>query len=230
MASVDHRTTVSYFDIKTQLMPGCTILIVGKRSSGKTIMLYDVLSHMRGWFNFGLALSPTQESRQALARHMPVEFIDKPSVERLDHFVTTVNDFYDDASAEGAPPRSCFLICDDCAYDDRFMRCKTLQEVFLNGRHFRCTCCMVAQYLKKCSPSLRGNSDFVLVAWDPNADIQEMIWKFWFNMMPKAVFREVFEACTENFGFLVMDVRKSATSRDWHDCVFWYRADTARDA
>lgn len=220
-----HREAVQYFSMKDQLVEGCTALIVGKRCSGKSILLFDIMSHMSGWFNYGLALSPTQSSRKKFASCMPRSFIDHQSPERLEEFVTIVNAEFDKAMARGREPRSVYLLCDDVAYDDKFMRCKTLQEVFLNGRQFNCTCVMVAQYIMKCSPSLRGNSDYVFCFWDNNQRNQEKIWEYWFNMMPKPLFKEVFQECTRDYGVLVMDVRASATSRDWHDCVFWYKAD-----
>jgi hypothetical protein len=225
-ASGDHRETVQFFDMQKQLMPGSTTLIVGKRCSGKSILLFDIMSQMEGWFNYGMALSPTQSSRQEFAKCMPNLFIHRQSPERLEAFVTTVNQTYDKAIAVGKPTRASFLICDDTAFDRQFMRCKTLQEVFLNGRQFGLTCVIVAQYIMTISPALRGNSDFVFVFWDNNAKNQDKIWEFWFNMMDKKTFKEVFAACTQGYSCLVMDVRASATSRDWHDCVFWYKANT----
>lgn len=222
----DHRETVEFFDMARQLIPGSTSLIVGKRCSGKSVLLFDIMSHMAGWFNFGLALSPTQSSRQAFAKCMPTMFIHKQSPEKLEQYVTMVNQMYDKAIALGQPTRTSYLICDDTAFDHKFMRCKTLQEVFLNGRQFGLTCVIVAQYIMTISPALRGNSDFVFVFWDNNSKNQDKIWEFWFNMMDKKTFREVFSACTRDFSCLVMDVRASATSRDWHECVFWYKART----
>lgn len=220
-----YRKSVRYFDTE-QLMPGLTALVVGKRNSGKSILLFDMLSHMSGWFNFGLALSPTQASRQKFGECMPSLFIDKQSPERLEGFVKLVNKTYDRDISRGKPTKKTYLVCDDTAFDDKFMRCVTLQEIFLNGRQFGTTCIVAVQYVMKCSPSLRSNADFVFCFWDNNRKNQEKIWEYWFNMMPKKVFLEVFAECTKNYGVLVMDVRASATSRDWHDCVFWYRAKT----
>lgn len=75
----DHRDTVSYFDIDEQMMPGCTVVIVGKRCSGKSVMLFDVLSHMKEWFNYGMAFTPTQSSRKFFSKCMPDMLIDRPS-------------------------------------------------------------------------------------------------------------------------------------------------------
>jgi hypothetical protein len=210
--------------MESQIMPGASILIIGKRCSGKSSLLFDILSRICKYFNYGLALTPTQSSRQKFEKCMPPCLIDKQSPERLQEFVTIVNTFYDKAVAASKPTRNCFLLCDDTAYDDKFMRCKTLSEVFLNGRNFGMTCLLVLQYIMKVGPDLRGNADFVFAFYDNNSKIQDKLYEFWFNMMPKATFKEVFARCTQDFSCLVLDVRKSATSRDWKDCVFWCKA------
>lgn len=218
------RKSVRYFDMDKQLMHGLTALIVGKRNSGKSILLFKMLSHMHDWFSFGLALSPTQASRQKFAECMPSLFIDRQSPERLESFVKQVNKSYDKDISRGKPTRRTYLVCDDTAFDEKFMRCTTLQEIFLNGRQFGTTCIVAVQYIMKCSPSLRSNADFVFCFWDNNKLNQHKIWEYWFNMMPKQTFLDVFSECTRDYGVLVMDVRASATSRDWHDCVFWYKS------
>ncbi len=210
-------------------MAGATILIIGKRASGKSSLLFDILSHIAHFFQFGLALTPTQSSRMKFASCMPSALIDRQSPERLQQFVAVVNSLYDKAITMGKEPRRSYLLCDDTAFDDKFMRCKTLSEVFLNGRNFGMSCIIVLQYLMKVGPDLRGNADFVFVFWDNNAKNQEKIREFWFNMMPKKTFQDVFNECTKNYSCLVMDVRKSATSRDWHDCVYWYKARLPED-
>lgn len=223
------KDTIKYFDMDAQLMPGLAALIIGKRCSGKSILMLDIISRMNKWFNFGLALTPTQSSRAKFASCMPDVMIDKQSPDRLEAFVTLINSLYDRATTQGKETRKTYLLCDDTAYDEKFMRCKTLSEIFLNGRNFGCTCILVLQYLMKVGPDLRGNADFVFVFWDNNSKNQDKIWEFWFNMMPKKTFKEVFSECTRDYGVLVMDVRRSATSRDWHDCVYWYKARQPED-
>jgi hypothetical protein len=220
----DAREAVEYFDMEDQLMPGLTALIIGKRCSGKSILLFDIMARMQGWFNYGLALSPTQSSRQKFAACMPNLMIDKQSPEKLKEYVALVNREYDRATARDVAPKKTYLVCDDTAYDDKFMRCVTLSEIFLNGRNFGTTCVLVLQYLMKVGPDLRGNADFVFVFWDGNNKNQDKIHEFWFGNMPKKTFKKVFAECTKDYGVLVMDVRRAATSRDWHDCVFWYKA------
>lgn len=220
------RETVQYFDME-QMMPGCTVLIVGKRCTGKSVLEFDILAHMSGWFSFGLALTPTQSSKERFEQCMPSAFIDVQSPERLEQHVSMAKAMYNRASTKGEPTRASFVVLDDTAFDDRFMRCKPLQELWMNGRQFGCTCLCVSQYIMKCSPTLRCNSDFVFLFWDNNQKNQEMLWKYWGGMMDKATFYEVFSECTQDYSVLVIDVRRSATSRDWRDCVFWYKADTA---
>jgi hypothetical protein len=225
-----YKETVQFFNSQQQLMPGATVLVIGKRCSGKSWLLYDLMSQMSNWnFSYGLALSPTQSSRQAFARAIPELFIDKQSPQRLEHFVRTVNANYNRDVGRSRDPRRTFLFCDDCAFDNKFMRSKTISEVFLNGRQFATTCVLLLQYAFTVGPSIRMNSDFVFCFWDNSIKAQETYHSYFFNMMPKQTFKDVFSECTKDYGCLVMDVRKSATSRDWHDCVFWYKA-TAPDA
>ena len=179
------RETIQYFDVPGQIMAGATILIIGKRASGKSSLLFDILSHIAHFFQFGLALTPTQSSRMKFASCMPSALIDRQSPERLQQFIAVVNSLYDKAITMGKEPRRSYLLCDDTAFDDKFMRCKTLSEVFLNGRNFGMTCILVLQYIMKVGPDLRGNADFVFVFWDNNSKNQEKIREFWFNMMPK---------------------------------------------
>lgn len=215
-------------------MPGATVLIIGKRASGKTSLVFELMFYMSQWFqdprtgetgfDGGRAITPTVPSMKKFAQCIPRSFIEKPSVEVLDQFVQVIQTEYLRDSSRGTDTRNTFLICDDTAFDAKFMRCKTLSESFLNGRNFGMTCILVLQYLMKVGPDLRSNADFVFVFWDNNVKNQDKIREFWFNMMSKTEFRDAFGECTKDYGVLVMDVRKSATSRNWRDCVFWYKA------
>lgn len=60
--------TVKYFDMDNQVMPGASILIIGKRCSGKSSLLFDMLSRICKFFNYGLALTPTQAAGRSLKR------------------------------------------------------------------------------------------------------------------------------------------------------------------
>lgn len=216
---------VKYFDIKEQIMPGATIEIIGKRASGKSNLLYEIMSETCHFFDYGMSYTPTQSSRQKMLATMPEQFVHPPDIPMLETFIRNVNVLYDKAIEQGKKPKNAYLICDDCAFDKQFMQSKPLNEVFLNGRNFNITCILVLQYLKNVGPALRQNADFVFVFWNNNEDVQRDIYKYWFSQMGSfKLFKEVFEDCTVDYAVLVLDVRRSAVSRDWHDCVYWYKA------
>lgn len=212
---------VRYFDV-TSLVPGSTIIIIGKRSSGKSVLQYDLMSRMKGWFSFGLALTPTQSSVEQLCQCMPRSFIAEQSPERLGIFLRMIKRLADKATREGREPRGSFLFCDDTAFDDKFMRCKALSEVFLNGRHSGVTVCLTLQYVMKIAPDTRSNADYVFVAYTNNMGDRKKIREAWFAMLTPKEFDELFDEATKNYGVLVLDSRASATSRDWRNCIFWY--------
>lgn len=223
---------VKYFDMKS-IVPGTTILVIGKRASGKTSLIFDAMEHMSRWFpdeegntgfDAGRAITPTMSSMEKFSACIPSCFIERPSVEGLDFFVQNVQKVYLDDKVAGRKLRNTFLICDDTAFNEKFMRCETLSECFLNGRHSNITIIIVLQYLMKAAPDIRTNADFVFVFWDVNLKNQQNIHKFWFGSMDKKDFLEVFSDCTQDYGCLVIDLRKGALSRNWREFVYWYKA------
>jgi energy-coupling factor transporter ATP-binding protein EcfA2 len=215
---------VDWFEPQERIMAGATILIIGKRACGKSTLMFDLMETISGWTSFGLALSPTYDSRETFAKHMPRAFIDEQSPERVEAFLKLIQNRYEKSARSTVEPRQTYMLCDDTAFDTRFMRCKPLSEMFLNGRQFGCTCLVVLQYMMKVGPDLRGNADFVFVFWDNNTENQKKLHKFWFSMMSFDTFKDVFGKCTRDHGCIVIDVRRSNKARSWRECVFWYQA------
>jgi hypothetical protein len=224
---------IGFFDM-TKLQPGGTFLIIGKRACGKTSLLYNLLYHMSKWFgtaesestgfDCALAMAGSTPSANMFMRCLPRAFVRPPDIDRLQHFVGVMKAQFASANRRGTSPKNGIMMGDDLAYNTKLMKCNALLETFLNGRNYGITCLLVLQYIMKVGPDFRSNADYVFVFWDNNSKNQDKIHEFWFNMMPKDTFRDAFATCTRDYAVLVMDVRQSATSRDWHDCVFWYKA------
>lgn len=213
---------VRRFDPETQLEPGASILIIGMRRSGKTYLLYDLFSYMEGWFRYGVLYTPTGSTQQLFKSCIPKTMIYRHGVERLQSFIRFVEGRHDAALEEGRRPDETFLICDDTAFDDKFMGCTALGDIFLNGRHKGLTLALNLQYFKKVGPALRGNADLVFIYYDP--ENEDEIYKTWFRGMDKKTFKEIYKECTQGYGCLVMDAARRARSRNWHDYVYWYEA------
>lgn len=220
---------VQYFDL-SMMAPDCTFLIYGKRGSGKTVLLQNIMAHMAPHFSFGVAFAPTYDSIKMFEESIPKVFVSRPNVLYLEQFCKLAKEESEMAKEKGETPRRSFILCDDCAAraktpKDDFYKSAPMEETFLNGRHDDIMCGVITQHIHKAPTYMRGNSDYVFVYYDSNRKNQDKIYDYWCGMMSKKEFKEVYEMCTENYGCLVIDLKQAATSRDWHNCIFWLRAD-----
>jgi hypothetical protein len=203
-----------------RVLPNRIWLILGRRGTGKSILLLDLLSHMHRSFDYGVAFTPTEESAQMFATIMPAASIygnfDPMVVERIMAHQRA-------ESKAGHQLRSIFVILDDCLYDRAVLRHRAVRDLFLNGRHQRVTCLMCAQYLMDISPDLRTQIDYSLCLKDNIMQNRMKLYKSLFGMFPTYdAFAEVMTATTENHGAIVLD--QTAPGNSVRDNVFWYRA------
>lgn len=228
--AVDTLLDLDKFDIGS-IRPDSGVGILGKTHCGKSTLMYLIMFMLSKHFNYGKAMSPTLSSRKKFESCMPLHFIDNPSVDALTEFVTTVKETFIDEDTRGRPHRRAFFLADDTAFDKQFMNAKVLKDLMMNGRNYNCFRMLVLQYIMTMGPDLRTNLDYMFVFWDNSKPGQKKIYENWFSMMDPKDFRKVFAKATENHGCLVIDTRKANTSRDWHECIFWYRVDeiTAKD-
>lgn len=98
-------------------------------------------------------------------------------------------------------------------------------DMMMNGRNYNCFRMVILQYIKTIGPKLRSNLDYVFCFWASSKADRDAIYSNWFDLMGRKTFDLVFRKCTENYGALVINVRAANTSRNWRDCVFWYRVD-----
>ena len=55
----------------SSLKPHRICLLLGRRGSGKSVLLRDILSNLHDRYDFALAMCPTLESSRLLKEHMP---------------------------------------------------------------------------------------------------------------------------------------------------------------
>jgi len=216
---------VPWFDADEHLKPGVKCLIVGKSHTGKSWLLHDWIQKMSKFnFKFGVAFTPNTASADMFARWMPRSFVKKQSPELLDQQNRLAKQLAERENAKGKPAVPNFIFTDDTAFDSKFSRSLGMSELFMNGRHHGTTAVHTIQYLMKVMPETRTNADIVACAFENQRHVRKAIWSFWFSMVPTfKEFEEVFDEATLQYGFLVLNTRKAATSRSWKECVSWYR-------
>jgi len=212
------RLKVQRFD-PTTLKPHRIIILVGKRGTGKSVLQTDLLYHLKDRVDFGLAMTPTEESADTFREHMPDSWIYNGfSQSKLDSMLGLQRELVRQKKA-----RSLFLLLDDCMYDKKILKGVGMRDLFMNGRHLNITMCNAVQYVMDMGPDLRTQVDYVFALRENIISNKAKLWKYFFGMFEKYEdFSKVMDKCTDNYSAMVMDNTTGSNNID--ECIFWYKA------
>jgi hypothetical protein len=194
-------------------------VFIGKRGTGKTTLLKDILYHARD-IPRGVAMSATEESNEVFGEIMPKKYI---FPEYRDDIVGTIVSQQRQMKKQCGSTKPVFLVLEDCLYDRELKKSKNIRSVFFNGRHWKMLLLLTMQYCMDIGPELRGNVDYVFVLKDNIIANRERLHRNFFGMIPRFdTFQHLMNQCTENYECLVLD--NTSTSNKLEDCVYWYKA------
>lgn len=195
-------------------------VFIGKRNTGKSVLVTDILYHKKH-IPVGVVMSGTEEGNHHYQKFVPDIFIhgkyDKESIERaMARQKNLVN--------LGRTNCNAFILLDDCMYDKKFLKDECMREMFMNGRHWKIFFMLTMQYCMDLSPDLRTNIDYLFILKENILQNKEKLYKNFFGMFANFKdFCTVMDACTSNFGCLVLDNTSRSTKIE--DCVYYYKAD-----
>lgn len=216
---------VKQFDYES-IPLGASILVIGKRYSGKSTIVDEMVCAMAHKFQMAFLLAGTEGRRERFQKILPKWCVGDVSVEHLEKLLHAMKTRYTHKRKTKQPTENWLLVLDDTAFDKEFMGCKAMRELYANGRNFGCTVILVVQYLKTAPPLVRTNTDFMFAMWEAGENERKFLHDICFNCIPKTEFLNVFKTCTADFGALVYDSRK-VSSDDWRSKVYWKRANYA---
>lgn len=208
--------------------PHTTMVFVGKRKSGKSMLVLDWLYHHLD-IPVVVVLSPTDCYTNTFSPHVPGIFIHnkinsdilKEIWARQDHLVRKIES--GDPAYQHVDPRM-VLILDDCLADsDKWVNDETIKGIFFNGRHLKITLIITMQDPMGIPPRLRTNVEYAFLCRDPRVTNQDKIWQHYAGVFPnKKKFRNIMNKMTQNYQCMVID--STSISYQVEDCVFWYKA------
>lgn len=214
MASID----IKYFNPAT-MRPGSVVLVVGRRNSGKSTLVADLLSYQRHCRR-GVCVSATERANPFWGKYIPQCFID---YEYSDNVTKKLFKMQARVKKQKGEVEPAFAIYDDCLFDRNFMKSKQTRRLFMNGRHDKINVLVTAQWLVDIPPSLRGNCDYLFVLKDNIKVNRERVYKYFAGMFDNfATFDHTMQACTQNFEALVLDL--GSLSYEINESVFFYKA------
>jgi hypothetical protein len=219
------------FDM-SKIGKGCTIVAIGKRNTGKSFLVKDLLYYKRD-IPIGTVISATENSNRFYGDMMPSLFIhDEFSPEIVANLVKRQKIIVQRMKQQEAlygksniDPHA-FLILDDLMYDaPTWIKDTTIKQIFMNGRHFKLLFLVTMQFSLGIPPALRGNIDYVFILRENYVSNRRRIYEHYAGMFPTfEIFCQVMNQCTENFECLVID--NTSKSNKIEDMVYWYKADS----
>ncbi|AGO85537.1 hypothetical protein psal_cds_1223 [Pandoravirus salinus] len=194
-------------------------LVVGKRGTGKSVLLKDLLCSGGNQWDVVVGMSPTPESQDMLREMFPTSCVhdgyDGAVLERVVSTARTLNHL-------GFRPRV-LLVLDDCMFDHKILRSTVMRDLHMNGRCLGIDVYNVVQYVMDVPKAVRSQIDYVFALCEPQRAYRESLYRNFFGIFPTyEEFSAAFHACTENFGCIVVD--STARTNAVEDSVFWYRS------
>ncbi len=191
----------------------------------------------------GLVFSSTEDTNHAWAPHVPAEcirteydpqvlkdFIDA-QCERINEATTR---FYVQHDRIRTPverqafmiEHRAFVVLDDAFYDRaRLNRDRTLQRLFMNGRHFNIDVYITLQRLLDLNPMLREQIDVLCFTKILIRTVKEKLYNHYFSFINTlAAFETMLHNATQNYGALVLRQLPTAHYRV-DDHLFTYRGE-----
>jgi hypothetical protein len=201
-----------------KMIPGSTCFMIGKRGTGKTKLIVDLMAYFRH-VSYCVVICPTIEAEATYAKHVPAAFIHRNWSPKI------VDDMLAAQLALGKGVAECpaLLIFDDCLFDPKFAKDISTRNLYMNGRHANITVICAGQYMLDLPPAIRTNTDYVFVLADNNKTNREKIYKNFGGVFRTFnSFNEVMMQCTTDYHCLVLD--NKTTSNALAECVAHYCA------
>ena len=205
------------------------IVVIGKKDTGKSFLVRDILHEAQNAFPVGTVISGTEVANEFFQHMIPSKFIhDKYTPEIVQNVikrqmnVKQTRNRSKSGAGSGLDPRA-FLILDDCLYDSSWIKEESTRYVFMNGRHIDLMTIITMQYPLGITPNLRTNVDFVFILRENILGNRRRIYENYAGMFPTFdMFCTFMDQCTENFECLV--ICNYVNSNKLEDQVFWYKA------
>jgi hypothetical protein len=207
------------------------IVVIGKKDTGKSFLVKDILYNTQAAFPVGTVISGTEVANEFFQHMVPSKLIHdkyKPdivmnTIKRQLAVKTHRNqDKHKSGGNSNVDPRA-FLILDDCLYDATWIREESTRYVFMNGRHIDLMTIITMQYPLGITPNLRTNVDFIFILRETMINNRKRIYDNYAGMFPTfEMFCQFMDQCTENYECLV--ICNGVSSNKLEDQVFWYKA------
>lgn len=205
---------VDTFDFSTVIkqQPSINVVILGKRNTGKSTIVSEILYEMhKGGIKRFLVFS-AQEARNCHYRRfgVPARYCYTDWNEKKLQEIFETNGRLKEAKMRGELPADLdirlVVVIDDFAFDRKTFASTFMREVFANGRHPEVSVIITLQDPMAIPPIGRDNIDVVMTLKTPNVKLRRKIFEEYPNAFGEfAEFERTIRILTNNFGAMVFN-------------------------
>ena len=180
------------------------IALIGKRNSGKSVLLKYIVNSEYNKFSKVFVISPTECVNNFYKSLVPSNCIfnewDEEWGNKLINNMSQIN-----AGKSKNEMKYVLLILDDCIVDTNFSNSPALKKVFVRGRHTGVNCIFTTQYLYAVPPIVRSNCDYVVCGQINRQSIQILADEYLSGDLERKDFISLYNRATRDYSFLVIN-------------------------
>lgn len=176
------------FDI-TAIPDGSVCVFIGKRKSGKSCAIRDVMWNKRD-IPIGQIISGSEIANPFFSAFFPRSYIEEEYTDDiLSNILNRQNKIRRFAQKQRIQGKEevdtrFLLVFDDCLHDNRWKNTREIRSVFMNGRHFNIMFLLSLQYVIGIPPNLRTNIDYVFIFRDSSIQNRKKLYENFGGCIP----------------------------------------------
>lgn len=209
-----------------QKFPDASIMYYGKRRTGKSTCLMNILWVMHKFFpGGGVVISATEKFNHAFAKHFHKEMI-------YDGWDPLLNQLLYERQ-QVVPKKHPFwrqvCVIDDMAADEDTRDNPDLNKFAMNGRHLGIQIHVTTQWPTAIAPRVRGNADFAFIFAESNIMGRKALWESYGGGMDFKHWCAVMDKYTDTSKHMCIVKDTTNVTNNPEDSLYWFVADVMKD-
>ena len=181
-----------------------TIILIGKRHSGKSRLLKYLVKYERKKFKKIFVVCPTEKINRFYSDIVSNENIfndyNEEWTEQLIEKMGNVN-----ANKPDKERKNILLILDDCIAFMNMHQSPTIKKLFSMGRHLNISVIITTQHLYSISPLMRSNADWLFVGQMNKQSTDLLSQEFLSGDITKEEFIKMINRGTKDYSFVIIN-------------------------
>jgi len=195
-----NNPTLEKLNLNTDLCDNPTIMVLGKRATGKTSLIIDLIKHFKSSTNINkvIIICPTDKTQS--------KYLEVSDCIHHSFNDTIIEEILNERMNDKDKLKEQILIVlDDCLYSKEGFETKVMREIIYNSRHLNISFILSMQFPLQINVTLRINFDYVFLFKDTNKSTQKLIHDHYCGMFSEfETFKETLLQNTMDYNSMVI--------------------------